>query len=95
MDEMYNEAIDNLRTELAAAQADNARLRNTLDHWLLATVNHRTEFAGERAITRKELAANSPDDALREYNAKLVEKLSDELGIYLDDFADKIRKGKF
>lgn len=121
MDEMYNEAIDNLRTELAAAQAeiqqahklrwkaelvaqqaqaDNASLREALDFlmkWQVKNVHVWDNPAYDFA--HKALSTNSPSDALKEYGAKLVEKITHG-NIELDEvnlqwIADKIRNGEF
>jgi len=95
--------ITKLRTELLQAQADNARLRDVLEKIRTAHLfNARTlSTTGVHAICFEALATNSPDDALKEYGAKLVEKIAESnlndprtVGM-LVAIADKIRKGEF
>lgn len=110
------QALENekLRTELAAAQAQNAHLREALKLWAVAVDNaEECEFDDMAAYcipmplfcdadeaTEQALATNYPDDALKEYGARLVKAVLDEFelkhGLYnSDEIADKIRKGDF
>lgn len=89
--------IEQLRAELAAAQADNKRLRDALK---VATSICWSNFSDSQEIVLTEaLATTSQDDALREYGAKLVEKYrcpvcnTDLKHEHASDcIADKIRK---
>lgn len=107
-DSMPVEIIDRQAEQLAAAQAENERLREALLNCRNQTLDG---VNGTVIITAEEaLATPASHDALREHDAKLVERIASmcekeesmqcdaPYSIYreeLIDIADKIRKGEF
>lgn len=98
---------EKLRQQLAEAQAQVEKLREALkasDSWYRSYANmHHKDI--DKQISDA-LSIQSPSDALREHDERLVEKLVNELNDkvdgsvsdameYLEKVADKIRKGKF
>ena len=60
------------------------------------------KWPAEILLAEAVLATNSPDDALKEYGAKLVESIAEDIeGLsvhvfdHINKLADKIRKGEF
>lgn len=80
--------------QLQSSQAREAQLREALQ----AVVNEAADRSCGLKIADDALASPSDDTALREYGAKLVERIASEVDSFypkksLQEIADKIRKG--
>lgn len=91
----HGEIQKSICDQLAAAQAENERLRDALINCQIAT-----DWTNVHRVAKEALATTSPSDALREHDAKLVEMIASApwdspVIAGLKMIADKIRKGEF
>jgi hypothetical protein len=89
-----------LRQQLSASQSREVQLRELMQQ----EINYHFMQAGPKDLPniKKAIAIPNDDTALREYGAKLVERIADDYAVpagvtvrKFKEIADKIRKGEF
>lgn len=103
--DLSNSVLDKLELvkELAISQADNERLREALslvESVYRLNVVEEGEPSSVLEAIQKALSTQPDNSALREHDAKLVERIASEAPTpaifeWISKFADKIRDGKF
>lgn len=78
------ERLAKIRQQLSAALAACKQKDDALDVWLMATVNARVEFAGQRAITRAAINIQPDDSALKAWLGEPVGEVKRHTGSLKD-----------